>query len=451
MVDRRGVVGAWSIERWGQASVRGSGITFGVPRWAAGMATLVLLGAACTPEVQPPAVVIEAPAKAALSGAPSPVATATAVPTATPSPSPTPRPPCAFVLGFAELREKLGESQVGECLESQHADAAGDAFQKTTRGQLVWRKATGLLAFDDGHATWVDGPYGVQRRPSDERFVWELGTYTARPEDGPRTFSLPPAAPGSLLPGTRIVAYYGNQLSSGMGVLGEATPPQMLARLKEQAAAFREADPSRPVKIALELVAVVAQDHPGPDGMYRLRMTDEVVDQVASWAEENDALLILDVQTGHSSVEAEVKALLPYLARPYVHLALDPEFAMVGRAVPGDAFGSMDVSDINGAIQTVAEVVSQNKLPPKMLIVHRFLETMVTRYDRMLLDPRVQVVMDMDGFGSPANKISKYELYVAEQRVSYSAIKLFYRQDRPLMSPSDVLALDPVPDVVIYQ
>ncbi len=355
------------------------------------------------------------------------------------------------MLGFADLRQKLGEAAVGDCLENQQSDAQGNARQKTTHGELLWRKATGLSSFDDGKATWIDGPYGIQQRPRDQRYVWELGAYTARPEDGPRTFELPPTAPRSLLPGTRIVAYYGNQLSAGMGVLGEATPAQMLARLKEQAGAFRAADPSRPVKIALELVAVVAQDHAGPDRMYRLRMPDEVIEQVAGWAEENDALLILDVQTGHSSFEAEVRDLLPFLERPYVHLALDPEFTLRGGAVPGDVFGTMDAREVNAVTRMVADVVERKRLPPKVMIVHRFLETMVTHYDRILLDPRVQVVMDMDGFGSPANKISKYELYVAEQRVSYSAIKLFYRQDHPLMSPSDVLQLDPAPDVVIYQ
>jgi hypothetical protein len=30
-------------------------------------------------------------------------------------------------------------------------------------------------------------------------------------------------------------------------------------------------------------------------------------------------------------------------------------------------------------------------------------------------------------------------------------MKLFYRLDKPLMSPSDVLALDPTPMLVMYQ
>ena len=35
--------------------------------------------------------------------------------------------------------------------------------------------------------------------------------------------------------------------------------------------------------------------------------------------------------------------------------------------------------------------------------------------------------------------------------LSIAGYKLFYRQDVPLMSPEDVLGLEPAPDVVIYQ
>ena len=41
----------------------------------------------------------------------------------------------------------------------------------------------------------------------------------------------PEPLPGSILPGKRIVAYYGNPLSKRMGILGEIPPDQMLARL----------------------------------------------------------------------------------------------------------------------------------------------------------------------------------------------------------------------------
>ena len=44
----------------------------------------------------------------------------------------------------------------------------------------------------------------------------------------------PAPLPGAILPGKRIVAYYGNPLSKRMGVLGEYEPDDMLRRLDER-------------------------------------------------------------------------------------------------------------------------------------------------------------------------------------------------------------------------
>jgi len=254
-----------------------------------------------------------------------------------------------------------------------------------------------------------------------------------------------------LLPANRIVAYYGNPLSPVLGRLGEPPPDEMIARLRRTVAYYTAADPSRPVKPALELIAPLAQGSPGEDGLYRARMSSDLMEQVSGWAGDNDLLLILDVQVGRSSVADELPELLPYLKRPHTHLALDPEFAMGPSQVPGQAIGSLDAADVNVAIRTLAEVVTAEQLPPKVLIVHRFLPSMLTNVDAIESDPRVQVVMDMDGFGSPSVKISKYGTFVRDVGDYFGGIKLFYNYDTPLMPPEDVLALDPSPDVVIYQ
>ena len=93
---------------------------------------------------------------------------------------------------------------------------------------------------------------------------------------------LPPPLPGSVLPTRRIVSYYGNPLSSAMGVLGEQPPEKLFPRLRAQAEAYESADRDRSVTPALELVAVVAQAQPGPDGLYRLRMDTELIERVAA-------------------------------------------------------------------------------------------------------------------------------------------------------------------------
>ncbi|HZK78223.1 MAG TPA: hypothetical protein VFC35_04895, partial [Gemmatimonadaceae bacterium] len=99
--------------------------------------------------------------------------------------------------------------------------------------------------------------------------------------------------PGSILPGKRIVAYYGNPLSKKMGILGELPPDQMLARLDREVAAWNKADPTTPVQPALHLIVVVAQGAPGRDGMYRLRMPDTLIEKIGSWAASRNAIVFL--------------------------------------------------------------------------------------------------------------------------------------------------------------
>lgn len=259
---------------------------------------------------------------------------------------------------------------------------------------------------------------------------------------GPRPFVLSPAdsarwpvpapepLPGSILPEHRIVAYYGNPRSTRMGIMGQISPDSMLPRLEQVARRWAEADPGRQVMPALHLIATVAQPIPGAGKKYRLRMGDSLINMVASWAEERGWILFLDVQTGHSTVEAELPPLLPYLQRPYVHLALDPEFAMRGGGIPGKRVGTLDAADVNHAIEVLGGLVTQHKLPPKVLVVHRFTRRMLTNTDSIRLDPRVQVVIQMDGFGAPYHKQEAYRLWISPYPVQYTGFKLFYKNDR---------------------
>jgi len=268
---------------------------------------------------------------------------------------------------------------------------------------------------------------------------------------GAPTVSAGPGVTPGLLPAHRIVTYYGNPRSARMGILGALPPDDMLARLRDQADEYAHADPSTPVLLGLHLVTVVAQKDPGPHGLYRARMPFTLVEEVASWAEPDSLLLFLDIQPGRSSVVAEVEAYREILKRPRVHLALDPEFAMAPGQVPGREIGSLDASEVNRVVELLAELVETHGLPPKILVIHRFTERMIRGHDRIRLDPRVQVVINMDGFGPPRLKRDSFRAYVATQPVQFTGFKLFYKQDVPLMRAADVLELDPVPLFVVYQ
>jgi hypothetical protein len=100
--------------------------------------------------------------------------------------------------------------------------------------------------------------------------------------------------------------------------------------------------------------------------------------------------------------------------------------------------------------------VTQYHLPPKILVVHRFTQDMVTNYKKIAPLPEVEIVMDMDGWGSQAKKINTYQRVIAPEPVQFTGIKLFYKNDlKPpstgMLTTSQVLSLTPAPIYIQYQ
>lgn len=261
----------------------------------------------------------------------------------------------------------------------------------------------------------------------------------------------PAARPGAILPGKRIIAYYGTPNSTRMGILGQIPPAKMLPRLDSVAALWAKADTTVGVQPALELIATVAQLHPQRDSTYRLRSSDAMIEEVYSWVKARGWILILDIQVGRSDIASEIEPLRKFLVRPEVHLAIDPEFDMKPHQFPGKQVGTTDASDINYAIAVLGNMVDVHKLPPKILIVHRYIKPMVTRASEIVLDPRVQVIMHMDGWGAPSSKLSSHKLYIEREPVQWVGFKLFYKNDKPMMSIADVLKIRPIPLFISYQ
>ncbi|MFZ5449339.1 MAG: hypothetical protein ACOZFS_11945 [Thermodesulfobacteriota bacterium] len=266
----------------------------------------------------------------------------------------------------------------------------------------------------------------------------------------------PAPLPGSILPHKRIVAYYGNPLSKRMGALGEYPKDEMLRRLKGEAAKWEKADPSLPVQPALHLIAVVAQGAPGKAGKYRMVMPDKVVNEVYGWAKEANALLFIDIQTGHDNIRTILPRFEWLLKNPDVHLGIDPEFNLIKSGkIPGTKIGTYDAADINYASGFLQELVKKYNLPPKVFVVHRFTRNMVTNSKNIVLRPEVQIVMHMDGWGAPWLKRDSYRDYIVAEPVQYTGFKLFYHNDTkkgdPLMTPQDLLALNPKPIYIQHQ
>lgn len=261
---------------------------------------------------------------------------------------------------------------------------------------------------------------------------------------------------GAVLPYHRIIAFYGNLYSKRMGILGALPKQQMLQKLQYEVRQWRKADASVPPIPALHYIAITAQNTHRKNNLHRLRMPHSQIDIVLSWAKEINGLVFLDVQVGHSTLKNELPSLTKYLQLPFVHLGIDPEFSMKNENPPGSKIGTYSAKDINYAIRFLAKIVRENQLPPKVLIVHRFTQKMVTDYQKIKPLPEVQVVMNMDGFGSKTLKKSTYHDYIFKEPVQFTGFKLFYKNDTKgnsagLYSPKELLKFTPQPIYIQYQ
>ncbi len=350
-----------------------------------------------------------------------------------------------FSAGFKLLADQIPDV-VGQPLENEHYDpASGDALQMTTTGMMVWRKADNWTAFTDGSTSWVNGPYGLQKRGNGERFKWE---------------GLPPVVPGlpperaaealgSVLSNSLLVSWYGTPLTPLMGVLGRYSGDELATRLQQQVDAYASLT-NKKVVPCYELIAVVAQGSAGTDGMWRRREDHAVIDSMLAQARAHGFRLILDVQLGQSRVEDELENLRPYLVQPDVYLALDPEFDMDPGQAPGQQIGHTVSGEVNYALGFLESIVRENQLPPKVLIVHQFRLSMLPDKEKIGRSPLVDLVLDMDGFGPQSVKLESYQAVMAKP-LQFAGIKLFYQHDPDLFTPAQVMGLNPVPSVVIYQ
>jgi hypothetical protein len=261
---------------------------------------------------------------------------------------------------------------------------------------------------------------------------------------------------GAILPAQRIVAYYGNLYSKQMGILGELPEQQMLDKLKGEVKKWQAADTAVKVIPALHYIAITAQQSPGAAGKYRLRMPFKEIDKVLAMAEKINALVFIDIQVGLSNLQSELPEFEKYLKMPHVHFGIDPEFSMKTGDKPGKRVGTFDAADINYATDYLAKLVKENNLPPKILVVHRFTQAMVTNYKNIKLRPEVQVVMDMDGWGHQARKFNTYRTFIHREPVQFTGFKIFYKNDLKeanshILQPEEVLKLKPRPVYIQYQ
>jgi hypothetical protein len=292
----------------------------------------------------------------------------------------------------------------------------------------------------------------AERPPTAKAFARATDRVLARPGFRGRADRFPPAAARPapveppLFPDERMLALYGApQLPNT--ALGKRGPKRAGRLLNKQVEPYERR--KRPVTPAFDLIGVVANSTPGPDRMYRTRQPDELIGKYLTAARRAGARLMLDIQPGRSPVNDEIKALGDWIAQPDVDVAIDPEWNVGRKGIPGRTEGKITAHQINSASRRLQRVVDREGLPSKVLVIHQFHKGSIRGRGRVRQRPGVQVVFNFDGIGAPRPKIAGYEALKA--RRIFNGFSLFYELDHPLMKPRRVIRLDPSPVFLLYQ
>lgn len=251
-----------------------------------------------------------------------------------------------------------------------------------------------------------------------------------------------------LFPHFRVVAFYGAAGVPGLGVLGIGTPDSAAAKVL--AVSRRYAPFGRPVLPALELVATVVQAERGLSGRYSVHATDLEIERYLRAARRIHALLILDVQPGYRSFADEARHYEKYLVQPDVGLALDSEWSMTPGEIPGKTIGHTTAAIVDDVSRYLARIVAVHHLPQKLLVVHEFVPEMIAGSRAIVARPGIAITFHIDGFGARAAKRGHYRL-LRRNAPFFNGFKVFFKQDIDMLSPANVMALRPPPDLITYE
>jgi hypothetical protein len=245
-----------------------------------------------------------------------------------------------------------------------------------------------------------------------------------------------------------LVAYYGTAGTGALGVLGETRIRTAHRRLMRAGRPFvHRRERLQPV---YELIVTVADAYPGRDGDYSHHIDSQLVRRYIRAAHRNGALVVLDVQPGRAHFLEAARHWAWALRDPWVGLALDPEWRMGPRQVPARVIGSVSAREVNRTSAWLADLVRRRDLPQKLFLLHQFRTSMIRDIQRVRPRRGLALVQHVDGFGTPGQKLNTFHTVVRPARFTLG-FKLFYDEDRRLMSPRRVRGIRPPVRFVSYQ
>jgi hypothetical protein len=260
----------------------------------------------------------------------------------------------------------------------------------------------------------------------------------------------PPRGP-SLFANRQVVAFYGSPISAQLGVLGRYQGDDLVRWLKGEAGIYDSMNGDRGVVPAIDLIYAQVQSDPTDNGLYLRYLDDSDVQSYIQLAEQNDLQVILDLQIGRGDVLTEVQKVQRFLENPRVHVAIDPEYAVGPNGIPIQTPGVITGEQINAVQLYLSDLGKYMNIPPKVLVIHQYMDGTVIDGGAVQRFDDVDLVLNMDAFGSPADKLAKYQRYASEPYAEHRSYNVFLQHDWPVQNEQQVMNLDPQPDMVEYQ
>jgi hypothetical protein len=257
----------------------------------------------------------------------------------------------------------------------------------------------------------------------------------------------------TIFPAHRLVGFCGTPGAPALGQLA-GDLAKKAAIVEKYAAMYAEGRTPLP---AFELIATIAQAGGGSDGKYRSRVEDSVVDRYLKAARDAKAILLLAIQPGQSDFLSELKHFEKYLHEPDVGVALDPEWLVKPGQRPGKFYGHTTGVVLDEVATYLEAIVAKDDLPEKVLVFHQLAAHIVSGEESIKSHPGVVVIKSVDGLGPRWTKIVTYNVVIKTlPATAHAGFKLFFDEDtrlgdKKLMTPTEVLALRPQPEYIMYE
>jgi hypothetical protein len=261
------------------------------------------------------------------------------------------------------------------------------------------------------------------------------GGFFILPEDQPR----------------RYVAFYGHPETTGLGALGHQGPVETVARMEPFLTEYG-ADGYQVIP-TFEMIASVASASATDDGDYSFEWPISTYEAWISLAAERDMYVVLDLQPGREDFLTQAKQYEELLKLPFVGLALDPEWRIGPDQVHLVQTGQVTAAEVNTVVDWLADLVRDNSLPQKMLVIHQFQTRMILDRDTLKERPELQMIIQMDGQGPTATKDDTYGFLTEGTEDAHWrwGWKNFFEMDPETPTPAYTIGKVPVPIFVSYQ